>query len=156
MPKEPNEPNSDPASIPLKTLAAEKAGALQSDDNVQTAGERMREHDAEVWPVAEDRKLVGMIDEKSPDWKLGGHGHDPKDSTVGEIMKRDVVFCYEDEDCAVARRKMDDYALQFLPVVDRQMHIVGIFSRQEIEEKADAAAPAHDAPHTNARPAIEA
>ncbi len=117
----------------------------------------MREHDAEVWPVAEDRKLVGMIDEKNPDWKLGGRGHDPKDSTVGEIMKRDVPFCYEDEDCGAARRKMDEHGLQFLPVVDRQMRIVGIFSREEVEEKADVpGAEANMTVHTTVRPAIEA
>jgi len=152
------EPNTQPPSVPLKTLAAEKAGALQSDDTVQTAGERMREHDAGVWPVADDSKLVGMIDEKNPDWKLGGHGHDPKDSTVREIMKRDVVFCYEDEDCAAARRKMDEHHLQFLPVVDRQMRMVGIFTRDEItEEKAESAVPAKgDEAHTTASPSIEA
>lgn len=153
MPEDPN--THPPQSVPLKSLAADKAGALQSDDTVQTAGERMRAHDAEVWPVAEDRKLVGVVDEKNPDWTLGGHGHDPKDSTVGEIMKREVVFCYEDEECAEARRKMDEHALQFLPVVDRQMRIVGIFSREEIAEKADAPAKAAAA-HTVGRPAIEA
>jgi CBS domain-containing protein len=156
MPQEPNI-QSSPESVPLKALAAEKAGALQADDTVQTAGERMRKHDAEVWPVAEDRKLVGMIHEKNPDWKLGGHGHDPKDCTVGEIMKRDVTFCYEDEDCDAARRKMDEHGLQFLPVVDRQMRIVGIFSREEIEEKVDAPGGERTVTaHGTVRPALEA
>lgn len=136
---------------------AGKAGALQADDSVHTAGELMRAHDAEVWPVAEERKLIGMIDEKNPDWKLGGRGHDPKDSTVGEIMKRNVVFCYEDEDCEAARRKMDEHGLQFLPVVDRQMRIVGHFSREEIEDESGVAAPPKSsAAHVQARPAFEA
>ena len=123
-------------SASLKSLAAEKEGALHPEDTVQTAGDRMRERDAGSWPVAEDRKLVGMIDEKNPDWKMGGHGHDPKDSSVGEIMNREIIFCYEDEDCAAARRKMDEHGMNFLPVVDREMKIVGIFTREEIEEKA--------------------
>ena len=138
MPKEPS-PDPGKKSASLKSLAAEKAGALDPKDTVQTAGDRMREHDAEAWPVATDRKLVGMIDEKNPDWKLGGRGHDPKESRVSEIMKRDVVFCYEDEDCAEARRKMDEHGMNFLPVVDREMKIVGIFTREEVAERADAA-----------------
>ena len=146
-----------PPSVPLKDLAEDKSGALKPGDTVQTAGDRMREHGAEVWPVAEDRKLVGMIDEKNPDWKLGGHGHDPKASTVGQIMKRDVIFCYEDEDCIEARRKMEEHGLQFLPVVDRQMRIVGVFSREEIEEKTESPeAKTNPAVHTSQRPAIEA
>jgi len=133
MPKD-SKSDPAPASHLLKSLAAEKAGTLHPEDSVQTAGERMREHDAQVWPVAEGRKLVGTVDEKNPDWKAVGHGHDPKASRVGEIMKRDVIFCYEDEDCVAARRKMAEHGLHLLPVVDRDLRIVGVFTREEIEE----------------------
>jgi CBS domain-containing protein len=146
-----------PGSMPLTALAAEKTGALDPQDTVQTAGNRMREHDAGVWPVAEDRKLVGMIDEKNPDWKMGGQGHDPKSSRVGDIMKRDVIFCYEDEDCTEARRKMDAHNLHVLPVVDRESRIVGLFTREEICEKAEASAAAKQPAATGpARAAFEA
>jgi CBS domain-containing protein len=142
---------------PLKTLAAEKSGALHPRDSVETAGERMREHGAETWPVAEDRKLVGTVDEKNPDWKAGGHGHDPKACRVREIMKRDVIFCYEDEDCAAARRKMVEHGLNVLPVVDRDMRIVGVFTREEIEEQAEAHQAVEPAAGSDpVRPAFEA
>jgi CBS domain-containing protein len=130
-------PNPTP-SVPLKTLTEEKTGALHPEDDVKTAGDRMREHDAAVWPVTENRKLVGMVDEKNPDCQIGGHGHDPKTWKVSQIMSRDVVFCYEDEDCAHADRVMAEHDLQYLPVVDRQMRIVGVFTRDEIHEKAAA------------------
>lgn len=135
-----DEPKSTDATMgaetpPLKTLGGREAGALEPHDTVETAGERMRAHDAETWPVAEDRKLVGVVDEKNPDWQIGGHGHDPKTWRVGEIMSRELVFCFEDEDCAKAGRLMEERDLHYLPVVDREMRIVGIFSRAEIERK---------------------
>lgn len=120
----------------LKDLAVEKAGALHPNDSVESAGERMREHDAKSWPVAEDRKLIGVVDKENPDWEIGGRGHDPKEAHVGQIMNRQVVFCHEDEDCANARRLMEDHGLSYLPVVDREMRIVGIFSLEEIQQKA--------------------
>jgi len=132
-----SDPNDPARKVPLRTLAAEKAGALQPEDSVQKAGDHMREHDAEVWPVAKDRKLVGMVDEKDPDRQLGGEGHDPTSWTVGQIMNREVVFCYEDEDCARAEKLMEERNLGYLPVVDREMRIVGIFSRAEIQEKQE-------------------
>ncbi len=130
----PDEPNSEPAAeaVSLKALAADKTGALDPEDTVKTAGDRMRENNAGIWPVTEGHKLVGMIDEKNPDWNTSGHGHDPQASRVGAIMKRNVVFCYEDEDCATARRKMDAHGLQVLPVVDREMRIVGLFTREDL------------------------
>ncbi|HEY1052085.1 MAG TPA: CBS domain-containing protein [Prosthecobacter sp.] len=121
---------------PLKDLAVEKAGALHPHDSVESAGARMRENDSKTWPVVEDRKLIGVVDQKNPDWEIGGHGHDPKEAHVGQIMNREVIFCYEDEDCAHARGLMEDHDLSHLPVVDREMRIVGIFSREEIQQKA--------------------
>ena len=137
MPK-PTKTDPPKKSATLKSLAAGKTGALHPKDTVQTAGERMREHDAGAWPVAEDRTLVGMIQEKNPDWNLGGRGHDPKAARVSEIMNREVIFCFEDEPCAEAKRKMEEHGMNFLPVVDREMKIVGIFTREEVEKEAEA------------------
>ncbi|MGV3662294.1 MAG: CBS domain-containing protein [Prosthecobacter sp.] len=133
----PRTPKKKPVAVAsLKELAVEKAGALHPQDSVASAGTRMREHAASTWPVVEDRKLVGVVDKENPDWEIGGRGHDPQASHVGQIMNRQVVFCYEDEDCAHARSLMEDHDLSYLPVVDREMRIVGIFSLEEIQQKA--------------------
>ena len=138
MPDTPDPSANTSESALMRSLAAEKAGALQPQDTVETAGDRMREHHAGTRPVAQDRKLAGVIDGKNPDWKIGGRGHDPKTWRVGQIMNRQVVFCYEDEDCGRAQKVMEEHGLRYLPVVDRQMRIVGVFSREEIQRKADA------------------
>src|SRR4051794_38845032 len=106
---DPSQPPKSPVekeSVPLKTLATEHSAALKPEDTVKAAGDRMRELDAATWPVVEDCKLVGTVHGKNPDWMLGGHGHDPETWRVGSIMNREVVFCYEDEDCAHAQEVM--------------------------------------------------
>lgn len=132
----PEKSNED--TVPLDKLTADKSGALHPEDTVKTAGERMRQHEATLWPVTEGRNLVGMINEENPDWKVTRHGHDPNDCKVGEIMNEDLVYCYEDEDCATAQKLMEERGILFLPVVDRQMRIVGIFSRAEIEKRPES------------------
>jgi CBS domain-containing protein len=121
----------------LKSLV-EKTGALSPGDSVDTAATRMREMDTKQWPVAEGRTLVGMVEGTQPGVTIGGHGHDPKTWRVSEIMNRTAVFCYEDEDCASACRVMKEHDLAYLPVVDRQMRIIGIFSFKEVEKKASS------------------
>lgn len=125
-------------AVPLKSLAAEKSGALHPEDSVKTAGDRMRQHDATTWPVTVGRNLVGMVDQKNPDWQVTRHGHDPDDCRVGEIMSKDLIFCYEDEDCEEAKKRMEESGLAFIPVVDREMRIVGLFSRREIQERVES------------------
>lgn len=123
---------SNPTAKKLEKVVAEKTGALSPDDTVKTAGDRMRSADANAWPVAEGRKLVGSIDHPDPDLKAGGHGHDPLKTKVGELMTRDVPFCYEDQDAAEAHRIMVEKNLKHLPVVDRDMRIVRIIARAEV------------------------
>lgn len=138
-PSSPAEASDPDASRPIKTITSDHTGALRPQDTVESAGEKMREHQASTWPVAEDRKLVGMVEQENPDWRLGGEGHDPKAWTVGEIMNPEAVFCYEDQDCATARRLMDERGLHAIPVVDRDMRIVGIFTREDLQRGSDSA-----------------
>src|SRR5687768_3939701 len=139
MPKTPQES----APKKLERVVAEKTGALSPDDSVQTAGDRMRSVDANAWPVAEGGKLVGAIDHRDPDREAGRHGHDPQATRVGDTMRHEAVFCYEDQDAAEAERIMEEHNLNHLPVVDRQMRIVGIISRADVKqpEKAGAGQP---------------
>lgn len=134
---------SDSSSPSAKTPKASplprgKAEALHPKDTVETAGDRMRQLEAPAWPVAEDCKLVGMIDVENPDWNAAGHGHDPRVSKVAEMMTRQVLFCREDATCEDARRMMDENGIKHLPVVDRDMKIVGIFRRDEIDGRDTA------------------
>lgn len=111
----------------LKALTDDNAGALHPDDSSK-------------WPVSQDRKLGGMIHKNNPDWEMGGHGHDTKAWKVGQIMSDEVVFCYEGEECERAERLMEEHGMNYLAVVDREMRIVGIFCREEIQALSHATA----------------
>ncbi|MDB6119428.1 MAG: hypothetical protein JWO08_3209 [Verrucomicrobiaceae bacterium] len=123
-----------PAS-PEKTLSdvlLQKAGVLSPQDTVQTAGEKMRSSGQESLPVAEERRLVGVIEHSSPDQEASRYGHDPARTTVAESMSRKITCCFQDEDCATALARMIENDLQQLPVVDRDMRIVGLVVREDL------------------------
>ena len=113
---------------------AEKNGILCPTDTVAAAGDKMRALKADLLPVSEGRKLVGIVDERDPDRKAAGHGHDPNSVTIGECMNRKVVFCYEDQSTDDARRLMEETGLNTLPIVDRSLRIVGLIQRTDLEE----------------------
>jgi CBS domain-containing protein len=136
------------ASRKLEDVVVEKTGALSPSDSIQTAGDRMRSAEANAWPVAEGRKLIGVIDQADPDRQAGGHGHDPSSVSVGDTMRHEAIFCYEDQNAAEADRIMRERNVNHLPVVDREMKIVGIISREDVkgaEQQALEAAPRDEA-----------
>ncbi len=117
---------------PVANLLLEKAGVLTPQDTVQTAGERMRASGQDSMPVAENRKLVGSVNDPNADQKAARYGHDPARTTIAESMKREIISCFDDEDCATALERMDRFGVEILPVVDREMRIVGMVSREDL------------------------
>jgi len=116
----------------VEDVLTEKPPSIHPQDSVQTAGDRMREMKTEDWPVAEEKKLLGMMDQADPDRAVARFGHDPKETLVGQTMSRDVAYCYEDQSCAEALAVMDARHVQFLPVLSRDERIAGIVSRSEL------------------------
>lgn len=99
--------------------------ALRSAMTVATAFERIRKTaiDKETiytcYVVDETNKLLGLVTAK--DLLLA----EPT-ARIGEIMNENVIFAYTEEDREDVARKISDYGFLALPVVDREMRLVGI------------------------------
>jgi CBS domain-containing protein len=126
----------------LADVLVEKTGALSVHETVQDAGDKLRALEVDSLPVSENRRLVGMINERHPDRSAAGHGHDPQAERVGAYMNRELIFCYEDQDRSEAEKLMKAKGLSYLPIVDRDMRIVGIVSRQDCAAKTASQDPA--------------
>jgi CBS domain-containing protein len=120
----------------LAEVIAEKHGALDVRETVQDAGDKMRSLEADSLPVLEDRRLVGRIAGPHPDRSAAGHGHDPLVERVGACMSRELLFCYEDQDRSEAVKLMDERGVMYLPIVDHDMRMVGVVTRQDLAAKS--------------------
>jgi CBS domain-containing protein len=116
----------------LADVLVEKRGVLDVHESVQKAGDKLRSLEADSLPVSDDRRLVGIITERHPDRRAAGHGHDPRVESVGACMSRELIFCYEDQDRFEAARLMNEKGISYLPIVDRDLRIVGIVTRQDL------------------------
>ena len=118
--------------------------SLKPGDSLQTVSDTMVALETNVLPVCEGGRLVGLADEPNPGLDASSHGHDPQSLRISETMNRDIVFCYEDDDCAGALRKMEERTLSHLPVVDREMRMVALVAREDLSARIGKA----DADHT--------
>jgi CBS domain-containing protein len=119
----------------IEDAIAEKDDLLQPGDSVQTVSDKMVALDTNVLPVSEGGRLIGLADMPNPGLDASSYGHDPKTTRISETMNRDLVYCYEDDDCAGALRKMEERKLSHLPVVDREMRIVGLVAREDLSAR---------------------
>jgi predicted transcriptional regulator len=56
-------------------------------------------------------------------------------TTVGEVMTHDVLYCHEDEDITHVCENMAEMQVRRLPVVDVDKRLVGILSLSDIADR---------------------
>ena len=137
----PNTIPSKPFREKIAEAIAENEDLVQSGDSLQSVSDKMVAHDTNILPASEGGRLVGLADEPNPGLDGSSHGLDPKTTRISETMNRDLVFCYEDDDCAGALRKMEERNLSHLSVVDGEVRMVAQVAREDLSARI-ATAPA--------------
>ena len=96
-------------------------------ETIHEAAKVMGEADIGALPVAEDDRLVGMITDRDIAIRAVAENKGPS-TKVREVMTMDVKFCYDDEVLSQVALNMGDNQVRRLPVVNRDMRLVGILA----------------------------
>ncbi len=94
---------------------------------IREAARMMGEIDAGSLPVQEDDRLVGVITDRDIAVRAVAQGKSP-DTPVRDVMSREVLYCFEDQEVKEIARNMGDVKVRRLPVVNRDKRLVGIIS----------------------------
>jgi CBS domain-containing protein len=107
------------------------------ETTIKEAARLMADADVGALPVAAGDRLAGMVTDRDIAIRAVAIGKGPE-TTVGEVMTHDVLYCHEDEDLGHISENMAENQVRRLPVVDVDKRLVGIISLADI---ADARAP---------------
>ena len=120
------------ASKRVKEVASAEPKLLQEKSSLEEAGEKIRSLQTNRLPVASGDHLVGAVEGKYPERTAASFGHDPKTAIVREIMVKKTYFCFENQSVDEARKIMCDHHLDYLPVVDPNMRVLGIVALRDL------------------------
>lgn len=107
------------------------------ETSIREAARLMADSDIGALPVASGDRLAGMITDRDIAVRAVAIGKGP-DTTVGEVMSHEVLYCHEDEDIAHVCENMADLQVRRLPVVDVDKRLVGIVSLADIANATPA------------------
>lgn len=109
------------------------------DTSLQEAARQMAARDVGSLPVGENDRLVGIITDRDIVLRGVSEGRSV-DSTVAEVMTPEVQYCFEDQDVDEVATNMAGLEKRRLPVLDRDMRLVGIVSLANFAHSHDTEA----------------
>lgn len=115
----------------IREVMSRDVRTVAPETTVREAARLMGEADVGALPVAAGDRLAGMVTDRDIAVRGIAVGKGP-DTTVGEVMTHEVMYCHEDEDTADIAANMADIQVRRLPVVDADKRLVGIVSLADI------------------------
>jgi CBS domain-containing protein len=100
-------------------------------ETIRSAAQIMHERGACALPIGDGRKIDGMLTDRDIVVHAVALGLPPA-TPVGNIMDRAFCYCFEDESFEDVAEQMKDMHIICMPVVDRNRHLVGMISWQDI------------------------
>ena len=101
------------------------------------AAAKMRELDVGSLPVCDGERLKGIVTDRDIAIRLVAEGLDPSKTTVGEIMTPGVTYCFDDQTVEEASTLMETYQIRRLPILNRDMRLIGMLSLGDLAVRAD-------------------
>lgn len=116
----------------VKDAMSTKIETVTPKTTVHDCARKMNQTDVGALAVWDDGQLVGMVTDRDICCRAVAKGRDPATMTAREIMTKDAVFCFEDQDCAEAARLMESKGLRRVAVVNRKNAMVGLLSVDDL------------------------
>ena len=111
----------DPRSIG-KSVSVVEAARLMRDEHIGSL------------PITDDEELVGMITDRDITTRVVAEAADPKMTSVGDVVSRDLISVEPDEELEEAVQLMASHQVRRLPVVENG-RLVGIVAQADIALK---------------------
>lgn len=108
---------------------------LRADDTVLHAAQTLAGDDIGAVPVADGERLIGLVTDRDIVVRCVARNMDAADTLLREVLTEGPCYCYEDEDVDHVAQNMDDLLVRRLPVMDRDKHLVGIVSIEDIRPR---------------------
>jgi len=108
-------------------------------DTVVTAGMLMKNHDVGSVPVVLDRdsmRVIGMITDRDLALRVVADQRDYYNTHVEDVMSKDVVTCFADDDYDEVVAAMKKHQIRRIPVVDSDKRLCGIIAMADVARQA--------------------
>jgi CBS domain-containing protein len=111
----------------VKEVMSSDVKLITPDQSISQSAKMMAECGTGILPVHDEDRLVGMVTDRDIAIRAVAKGL-PPDTPVRDVMSREVLYCYENDDIEQVANNMARNQVRRLPVLDHSKRLVGIVS----------------------------
>ena len=115
----------------VRDAMTENPRSIGASASVVEAARLMRDEHIGSLPITDDEELVGMLTDRDITTRVVAEAADPKMTSVGDVVSRDLISVEPDEDLEEAVRLMASHQVRRLPVVENG-RLVGIVAQADV------------------------
>lgn len=118
----------------IRDLMTAKIETVSPEATVQEAATAMQRADTGSIPVLEDSRVIGMITDRDIAIRCIAEGRGP-DCAVRDLMSREPVFAYDNDDAEAVAQRMAEAQVRRLPVLDQEEQLIGMISLGDLSRE---------------------
>lgn len=112
----------------LREVMSEGVVVIRPDVVVAEAARKMRDADTGFLPVCNGDKILGTLTDRDIVVRVIAMGLDPKLTLISDVMTKDVIYAFEDQDATDAAHIMNEQQVRRIVVLDNNKLLVGVVS----------------------------
>ncbi len=106
---------------------------IEPKTTLAEAARILRDEDIGMLPIGGQR-LEGTVTDRDLVVRGIANDVDPVSTPVEKLMSAEVLYCFDDQDCAEVARNMGEQKVRRLPVVNREKALVGLVGFADLTE----------------------
>jgi CBS domain-containing protein len=120
----------------IRDVMTERPITCEPSATVVEVAKLMEREDVGPIPVVESDRLVGIVTDRDLVLRVIAEGRDPKQTSVKDIISKDLVTVSPEEDLEQVLRVMAGKQVRRVPVVEGD-RLVGIVAQADVARAAD-------------------
>jgi len=121
----------------IQSLMTKNPRCCRPEESLKTAAHIMWESDIGSIPVVDrEQRVVGMITDRDICMAANFQDRPLSEIQVHQAMASKIVACQPGDDIKTAERLMRDNQVHRVPVIDRNGHLLGVLSVNDLARKA--------------------
>ncbi|NIP42289.1 MAG: CBS domain-containing protein [candidate division Zixibacteria bacterium] len=119
-----------------KEIMREDIKLIHPERTLTEAAKKMQQFDIGALPVVDEDKVVGMITDRDILVRAVAEGANPDQTKTGDVMTKEVVTVYDDQDVEEAKKLMKENQIRRLVILNRDNQVSGVISLGDLATAA--------------------